>query len=78
MLKVTIESSFNRDQELKKYYEEGDGSENSLRRVEDELRRWFTVPNERRKFFKVGRGGHHVWLSDHLGVRMMIIKEERE
>lgn len=47
-----------------RYYYETEGKQ-------DDLGRWFTPKDG----FKVGRGGHHVWLADRYGQRLMMVSE---
>jgi hypothetical protein len=69
-MKVSIERPFPRSEEIKAYYEAGEGSNNSLDRVFGELKSWFNI-----RTTKIGKGGHHVWVHDSEDNRILIISE---
>lgn len=69
-MKVRIEKPFPRSEEIKAYYETGEGSNNSLERVMGELRSWFNICTT-----KIGNGGHHVWVHDSEDNRILIVTE---
>ena len=51
------------------FYYNNHGSTDSLEKAFADLQRWYPAP------FKVGRGASHVWLSDYMGNRILIVTE---